>query len=74
MANWQPLKTAPVGPTVLVANAETGHVWPAYGYWRGRIPFPFWCSLDPEGMGVCKPTHWMPLPEAPAHVQQEEAA
>jgi hypothetical protein len=64
MTEWQPIKTAPVGPLVLLANAETQTVEPGYGEWFAA-PMPRWVTVSPEGIGRFKATHWMPLPPPP---------
>lgn len=64
---WQPIKTAPIGPTIMLANETTGYVCTGYGEWMKlpKITLPRFISCDPEGMGRFKATHWMPLPEPP---------
>ena len=59
---WQPIETAPVGPALILANENTKDVFAGYGYWQGSIPRPLWCSLHPDGIGRCRPTHWQPMP------------
>lgn len=61
--DWKPIRSDPpeVGDAVLLANEKTGDVFPGYSYW-GPAPIPLWCSLHPDGMGRCKPTHWQPMP------------
>lgn len=65
MSEWQPIETAPKGKTILavvdgdvrlVHWAKTSHV-PIYGF----------CLADQgaEDFDLCKPTHWMSLPDPP---------
>ncbi len=67
---WQPIKTAPKdGTTILVYQ-------PA-GMWASRVQSRGECVVtahwhqpgNPERHGlwfpICRPTHWMPLPEPP---------
>jgi len=70
---WHPISTDPCGPTVIVGNDKTGWTSPAYSYW-GKAPFPLWISLDAEGMGRCRPTHWHPMPPLSIAVSNSEAA
>ena len=53
-AEWQPISTAPKGCDVLVTDGSKVHL----GRWVGRY-FAWGYSTDP--------THWMPLPKAPAN-------
>lgn len=68
-SQWQPIRTVEIGKTILLANKEVGYVCVGYGEWmslnEGKLSLPRFISLDPEGMGRFKPTHWMPLPEPP---------
>jgi hypothetical protein len=70
MTKWQPIETAPIEnfdaerwympatPWVLVSEgqsvfmAQYGYTEKGKGRWRNHF-------------GVCKPTHWMPIPEPP---------
>lgn len=60
---WQPIDTAPKdGRHVLLYCDYYGVGRCAWESWRG-----VWRSDDPNhGIGFPHPTHWMPLPEAPA--------
>jgi len=64
---WSSISTAPIGPTILLANNKAGVVCAGYGEWMdlGKINLPRFISCDPEGFGRFKATHWMPLPPAP---------
>ena len=63
---WKPIETAPTdGKQVILANIKAGWVSTGYSRWQDSIPRPLWDSLDPDGIGRCNPTHWMPLPELP---------
>jgi hypothetical protein len=64
MITWEPINTAPVGPTIMLANAKTGVVAVGYGEWF-KAPMPRWIALEPEGVGRFKATHWAAMPEAP---------
>lgn len=64
MIDWLPISTAPVGPTVLLANDKAKEVTIGYGEWFSA-PMPRWISVNPEGFGRWKATHWAPLPEPP---------
>ena len=73
---WQPIETAPkTGQGVLVIDmtAETPEAGAGYWYEEGNV----WSAVDPApGEGVDRetiqaitwaaPTHWRPLPDAPA--------
>lgn len=74
MTGWREIRTDPpaVGQTIILGNEKTGDSFPGYAYWS-KAPFPLYCSLDPEGTGRCKPTHWQPLPTMSA-AQKSEAA
>lgn len=61
---WRPIRTAPVGETILLCNAETGLVSAGYGEWF-NAPMPRWIITDQSGFARAKMTHWQPLP-APA--------
>jgi hypothetical protein len=72
MSEWQPIETAPKDGTIVL-------VW---GYHEDNLededpatrrPWPAWVSVQKhiwwlaDGLRQVKdPTHWMPLPEAPA--------
>ena len=70
--HWKNIRdgNVPMDRVVCVANETTGDVWHAYAYW-GRAPFPLWLSVDPTGVGPCKPTHWR---ETPAFEPAERAS
>lgn len=62
--NWQPIETAPTDGTEFIGysaglRAYEGQ-WTAYVCRRQNN---LWIAV---GEGVANPTHWMPLPEAPA--------
>lgn len=59
---WKDIRTAPVGPTILLANNVTGDVFTGYGEFSGTRPMPIWNAVDPNGFGRCKPTHWAEMP------------
>ena len=69
MMKWQPIETAPKDGTTIIAFRPTspphieGMCWVADDDGTGDW---YW-SYDGDGPGVhmVKPTHWMPLPEAP---------
>ena len=58
---WQPISTAPKDGTriMLWLNGPIRAPKAVFGKWVG---FAGWVT---EGSGSAKPTHWMPLPEAP---------
>jgi len=73
---WQPIETAPKdGTEILLYRPLAGKTHdPIIGIYRG-VPRDngCWEETIPPGMsgenytsGFCKPTHWMPLPTAPA--------
>lgn len=79
MMVWDDIRTAPIGPTILLANSNTGHVVAGYGEWLDlkHVNLPRFISCDPEGFGRFKATHWMPMPDAPVPIsstQFEEAS
>ncbi|NDV77236.1 DUF551 domain-containing protein [Burkholderia cenocepacia] len=71
---WQPVETAPKGPSIQLWVPALGIF--VDGPWRGRWSYvanqwvldtPF-CEPDGRGVSVSEihnPTHWMPLPPAP---------
>ena len=72
--NWQPIETAPKDGAILavvdgrvriVRFGKTSHV-PLYGF----------CLADQgaEDFDLCKPTHWMPLPEPPQSLSANASA
>jgi hypothetical protein len=72
MSKWQPIETAPKNGNRLLL-CEAG--WIDVGYWRVDLNGPdtgegWTCervqSWGYEEYAYCKPSHWMPLPEAPA--------
>ena len=68
-AAWQPITTAPVGPTIILANEPTGVVAVGYGEWINNVKVSGlrrWIALDPHGVGRFKATHWRPLPSFPS--------
>ena len=78
---WQPIETAPVADLhypssefrcLVVAygrvgeaefHGQPGETWA--GWW--------WANLDSEYGGEIEPTHWMPLPQAPAAMAKEQS-
>jgi hypothetical protein len=60
---WQPIKTAPVGPAILLANDKTGVVCAGYGEWMDGVPRPRFVGVDDSGFGRFNATHWMPFPQ-----------
>ena len=65
LVDWQPIRTAPIGPTILLANARAGIVVAGYGEWFSA-PIPRFIAVEPTGFGRFKPTHWAPMPAPPA--------
>lgn len=64
LSDWNDIRTAPVGPTILLANGPEGYVTVGYGEWF-NAPFPRWIACDPNGTGRFKPTHWAEMPTPP---------
>ena len=61
---WQPIETAPKDGTRIIVVSETGSVWCGV-YWEKRPRAgERWTSFI--GPLRFDPTHWMPLPKAPA--------
>jgi hypothetical protein len=67
---WQPIETAPKDGTRIVLAKYVGHPdhisslwWMTLGFWSSR-----WQNWNDgiEPSGLADPTHWMPLPPAPA--------
>lgn len=67
---WQPIETAPKDGKILLLMGDTIHI----GYWSDEKyaarPKPYWATVA-SWFGVTwmrnnQPTHWMPLPAAPA--------
>lgn len=79
LAKWQPIETAPKdGTAILVSN---GH-----GVWIAKHKAVYQSGYNPESPWFClmlnkdhipgkfragKPTHWMPLPDAPEAARAE---
>jgi len=70
MSEWRPIETAPLdGTEVLVWDEDTQAVQRAayIPYWGGD---PTWqlgtCLQFGDETSQLSPTHWMPLPKAPA--------
>ena len=61
---WNEIKTAPIGPTIILKNEATGIVEPGYGEWVKGVGVPIFVTLNPTGVGRFKATHWQPMPEA----------
>lgn len=62
---WQPIETAPKDKLIIaVVEGRTRLV--KYGK-TSHLPWLGFCLADqgPEDSDLCKPTHWMPLPEPP---------
>lgn len=62
MSDWQPIRTAPIGPTIILLHEPTGTVEAGYGEFSKNSPVPHFMACDPVGFGRFKATHWMPLP------------
>lgn len=60
---WQPIETAPLAERVLVILRH-GEITFGYQVRVSVEPPKNWWTRDEDG-SRCKPTHWMPLPEAP---------
>ena len=78
MADWQPIVTAPIDGTRILAAEPDGDGWiiaiavfcktphvPIYGF--------HFTEGDPEDWDIAHPTHWMALPKAPSLSDQEAA-
>jgi hypothetical protein len=61
---WKDIKTAPIGPVILLSNSEMKTVAAGYGEWLDKAPYPIFHSCDPMGFGRFKATHWAEMPEA----------
>lgn len=60
MNEWQPIETAPAG-TILIFDS-----WDRQIYIGERGIFGGWQTFpQTEPNEICKPSHWMPLPDAP---------
>lgn len=72
-SNWQPIETAPKQRVVLLwalTDEETGNWKMATGFWMpGYRDEPGEWEWDGRRLKPydVQPTHWMPLPEPPAH-------
>lgn len=72
---WQPIETAPHGPSLLLYGALAGEISGPYagayiciGEWTGRgdyIGYDWLCDNTDAYALWCKPTHWMKLPNVP---------
>ncbi len=81
MTAWQPIETAPKdGTKVIVFIPGSGAVCPAW--WEvdkyAVRPRPYWTHWGEHVFGVRQvrnkpPTHWMPIPPAPAKTAVEGA-
>ena len=67
MNNWQPIETAPTDGTEFLGLSRHGQIAIAYRVQRDDCEM--WVfggqSASVEAKPSIKPTHWMPLPEAP---------
>ena len=67
-AQWQVIDTAPDGH--VIAAHFNGKLWWVFAAKKGKgVLCQLWYSLNGQAIG--KPTHWMPLPPAPAAMQAE---
>lgn len=83
MSEWQPIETAPKDGTEVIGYvAESRHVrqpcvkpifWSAGHAPEGCDPgsSPQWCASGVVHYSV-EPTHWMPLPEAPNELSDND--
>jgi hypothetical protein len=60
--DWQPIRTDPIGPSIILANEKTGTVCAGYGEWMDGVPVPRFVGMDDTGFGRFKATHWTPFP------------
>lgn len=69
VAGWHPIETAPKDGTIILLVGGTYHGNPFPGYWELR-PFspgrPWVSVVNDRRLYEHVPTHWMPLPAAPA--------
>ena len=66
-ANWQPIEIEPTDKFVLMAGVNSeGIAWRDVGVYRGTDEAGR-CFVDKYG-STSYPTHWMPLPAAPAEL------
>ena len=71
VAGWQPIETAPKDGTIILLFGGAYHPFPGYWELRRFNPTRPWVSVVNESrLYEHVPTHWMPLPAAPA--KQEE--
>ena len=67
-SEWRDIETAPKDGTIVLLSGEFDYP----GDWR--IKMGYWAAYEKEWHlfgGVWKPTHWMPLPEAPSQETSE---
>jgi hypothetical protein len=62
-ADWQPIKSAPIGPAIILANEKTGVVCAGYGEWVDGVSIPLFAGVDDTGFGRFKATNWTPFPK-----------
>lgn len=58
---WQPIRTAPTDPTILMYPDSYGKVF--LGYWNDGSGC--WHRIGDLGYNPQDPTDWMPLPDPP---------
>lgn len=63
MSEWQPIKTAPRSGDIQVYCSDSGEQMVAF--WHSDDDGTFQFAHFHGVPVVCKPTHWMPLPEPP---------
>lgn len=71
---WRPIESAPKDREVLIYAEKTGEQFVAF--WGTAIEDgdQQWTFARGDGISfiVRNPTHWMPLPEAPAHLSRKD--
>lgn len=65
MSDWQPIETAPDNRDVLLAFGATGIPYAVAGRFHNGDEWGWSSALLPNDWLEHRPTHWMPLPEAP---------
>ena len=66
LVDWREIRTAPIGPTILLAHAGKAIVVVGYGEWFDAAPVPRFIAVEPTGYGRFGPTHWANMPAPPA--------
>lgn len=66
---WQPIETAPKDGTHLLAYRPGWHM--AEAWWRADVPDAGWGGYGWFYPSWDQPTHWQPLPAAPAQPSRE---